>query len=148
MRNSAILTAIICLLILAGSVRSSATSPANIAKQWMGMFFTGDDGTARAVTPSDPAPVALKGATSVEVSSWVVGPTPASWTMTASATDIALWNLGTTTVWVDFNSGGATVSQGIPLTASSTISRDACLGVVVWAVSSAAQNLTRAEGRR
>lgn len=96
--------------------------------------------------------VAPQGATSVVGSVMTVTSTPASWTMTASATDILLQNLGATTVWIDFNSGGATLSAGMPLTATGTthdmISRDAAQGVVVWLVASPSVQIYRAEGRR
>lgn len=93
-------------------------------------------------------PITPQGATSVGDSPWTVTSTPASWTMTASATDYALWNLGTVTVWISHNNGGATISAGIPLVASGSISRDAAHGLVVWAVASVTQYLIRAEGQR
>lgn len=96
--------------------------------------------------------VAPKGATSIVGGVFTVTTSPASWTMTASATDFVLKNLGATTVWCDFNSGGATVSAGLPLTATGTIdsmlSRDAAQGVVVWLVASESTVIYRAEGRR
>lgn len=92
--------------------------------------------------------VAPKGATSVSGTYESITSTPASWTLTASATDFAIWNIGTNTVWIDFNGTGATVSAGLPLIASGTISRDAALGVVVWMIASTPTAIYRAEGRR
>ncbi len=161
--NRNYITGLILALALAAAVW--AANPVQLVTTYA-MFFTGPSGEVRAVTAADPLPVtssggtsatvdsagaqhiAPKGATSVSDSAWAVTSTPASWTMTASATDIALWNLGTITVWLSFNNSGATISSGIPLTASSTIARDAAQGMVVWAVASANQTLYRAEGRR
>lgn len=147
------------VLVLALAAAVWASNPAQLITTYA-LMFTGSSGEVRAVTPADPLPVTVtsgassvsqvapQGATSVAGTFTTITSTPSSWTLTASATDFAIWNVGSNTVWMDFNGTGATVSAGLPLTASGTISRDAAQGVVVWLVASTPTAIYRAEGRR
>ncbi len=160
---------LILLFVVALSSAALATNPAAWWNTWALYFTNASTGAPETVTSSNPLPVSVisggtgssatvdsagagyvapKGATSISGVFETISTSPSSWTLTASATDFAIWNLGTTTVWVDFNGTGATVSKCLPLTASGTVSRDAAQGVVVWLVASVPTHIYRAEGRR
>lgn len=97
-------------------------------------------------------PIAPKGATSAASTLFLVTSSGSSWTLSASATDFTLFNLGSNTVFFDVNMGGATVGYSIPLTATGTNQcqqgRDAAEGMVVNMKSATPTYVLGVEGRR
>lgn len=102
-----------------------------------------------------PVAITSGGAANVEIrapyippaATWTVTTTAASWTLSASATDFSLFHIGTHPVWIQFNAGGATVSQCIPLLPGTMLSRMASPGTVVWGISTATQVIIKHEGQ-
>ena len=151
--------ALILTLALAAAVW--AANPAQIITQY-GLFFTGTAGEPQPVTAANPLPVTVPSGTSITVApqgstsfaqqALSAGPTPASWTLTASGAAASLFNLGANTIWFGINTGGATVSSGIPLTATGTgqcqQSFSAGPGTVIWYVASVTTAFTALESGR
>jgi hypothetical protein len=152
------------ILTIALAAAVWAANPAQIVTQY-GMFFTGTSGEPVAVSTSNPVPVTVtagsvdgvtsvapKGATSAASTRWLVTSAGQSWTLSASATDFTLFNLGSNTVFFDINMGGATVGASIPLTATGTAQcqqgRDAASGIVVNLIAATPTYVLGVEGRR
>ena len=68
-------------------------------------------------------------------------------TVSATCKDFLLCNLGTGTIWLDFNNT-AVVGDGVPVVSGGSYSRDAELGFSVRVVSSQTSRVSYTEGKR
>jgi hypothetical protein len=158
MRRLAVFVILAALIAAFSSPVLAARPDIPTVSGYPGIFFT--DKLLKYIYPvatDTPLPTQLMGSSSVRIidsgassgmtGNYVSTPVQDSLTVSANGKDFAIVNLGTETLWLGF-SGGATVSQGIPVYPETIISRDAKPGFKIWHVASSTVPFAYDEGQQ